>query len=75
MANSWGRIIYDENEEDPSDPVIKLLKQIDNVRETLPWEKEETFEEFERRQGELINELEHQISDIIYKRTLRKIAR
>ena len=72
---SWGRIIYDEKTEDVNDPVIKLLKQIDETRENLLWEKDETYEKYKDRQDEIINNLEHQISDIIYQKKIRNIAR
>jgi len=56
-------------------PNKELLKEIDNIRNNLPLESGETYEKFEERKRDRINELEHRISDIIYQRKIRKMER
>lgn len=74
-SDSWGRIVYDEPKDEDSDPVLKLLKQIDEIREKLEHESGESLEEYEDRKAHLINDLEHKISDIIYHRKIVKMGK
>ncbi len=71
----WGPITYTEEPGVREDPILILIDRANKIRDKgLPKLPDEGIESYKKRVAEEINILEHQISDMIYKKKRRKMG-
>lgn len=59
---------------DEEDPVVVLLKQLEELKKKpIDWDNDTTLKEARERRQKEINDIEHQISDLIYLKRQRKM--
>lgn len=71
----WGPIESTQRLEGGEDPILILIDRANKIRDKgLPKLPNEGIESYKERVAGEINKLEHRISDMIYKKKIRKMG-